>query len=204
MTGRCSQDKKQLYGLRRHIVISWHRFYDPSTGRYLTPDPIGLAGGINPYRYISNDPVNFIDPTGLINWSRVFWGGLEATGGGIGIALAAGTEYGSFGTATAGAISLAAISIPTFSHGVAEMVAGFMEDDNTCIPSIPPVSAPGLATLATTGDLERAREMDLIGGAILGGKGIGTWSAHIPNRPEVVSTAIGSAGLVNSSINQSK
>ncbi|MCB2182356.1 MAG: RHS repeat-associated core domain-containing protein [Desulfobulbaceae bacterium] len=194
----------QYFDAETGLHYNWNRYYDPSTGRYMTPDPIGLAGGINLYLYVRQNPINFIDPTGLISWSRVFWGGLEATGGGIGIALAAGAEYGSFGTATVGAISLAAISIPTFSHGVAEMVAGFMEDDDTCIPSIPPVSAPGLATLAITGDLERASEVDLISGAISGGKNIGMWSAHIPSRINVIDTAIGGAGLVNSSVNQSK
>ena len=39
------------------------RFYDPEIGRYLTQDPIGLAGGINIYFYGSN-PVQNIDPLG--------------------------------------------------------------------------------------------------------------------------------------------
>ena len=44
---------------------NWHRYYDPDTGRYLTPDPIGLAGGINPFVYSESNPINYIDPLGL-------------------------------------------------------------------------------------------------------------------------------------------
>ena len=42
-----------------------HRYYDPRTGTYNTPDPIGLAGGINLYVYAGNHPVNNSDPIGL-------------------------------------------------------------------------------------------------------------------------------------------
>jgi RHS repeat-associated protein len=38
-----------------------HRYYDPDKARYLTQDPVGLAGGFNLYRYARN-PVNLIDP----------------------------------------------------------------------------------------------------------------------------------------------
>ncbi len=59
------------------LHYNWHRYYDPETGRYLTPDPIGLAGGINPFVYSENNPVNYIDPLGLYVF---YWGG-GATGG---------------------------------------------------------------------------------------------------------------------------
>ena len=42
-----------------------NRWYDPQTGRFLTQDPIGLAGGINLYSYAGNNPVAFSDPFGL-------------------------------------------------------------------------------------------------------------------------------------------
>ncbi len=41
-----------------------HRYYNPDIGRYLTPDPVKLAGGINPYQYVPN-PTGWIDPLGL-------------------------------------------------------------------------------------------------------------------------------------------
>jgi RHS repeat-associated protein len=40
------------------------RYYDTETGQYLTPDPIGLLGGVNPYGYVHN-PLSWIDPLGL-------------------------------------------------------------------------------------------------------------------------------------------
>lgn len=41
------------------------RWYEPKTGRFLSEDPIGLAGGINPYAFAANDPANRRDPLGL-------------------------------------------------------------------------------------------------------------------------------------------
>jgi len=40
------------------------RYYDTETGQYLTPDPIGLLGGVNPYGYVHN-PLGWVDPLGL-------------------------------------------------------------------------------------------------------------------------------------------
>lgn len=55
----------QYYDEETGLHYNYHRYYDPKTGRYLTPDPIGLDGGINPYVYSLNNPINLIDPLGL-------------------------------------------------------------------------------------------------------------------------------------------
>ena len=41
------------------------RWYDPSQGRFISEDPAGFAGGLNMYAYVSNNPVNKTDPSGL-------------------------------------------------------------------------------------------------------------------------------------------
>lgn len=43
---------------------NFHRHYDPGTGSYGSNDPLGLAGGFNPHRYVPN-PLSWLDPLGL-------------------------------------------------------------------------------------------------------------------------------------------
>jgi len=55
----------QYFDEETGLHYNMHRYYNPATGRYMTPDPIGLEGGINLYGFVQNDPVNFVDPWGL-------------------------------------------------------------------------------------------------------------------------------------------
>ncbi|SDK48826.1 RHS repeat-associated core domain-containing protein [Maridesulfovibrio ferrireducens] len=53
------------------LVHLGYREYDPAIGRFITPDPIGLAGGdVDIYGYCLDDPINFHDRTGLAGKSE--------------------------------------------------------------------------------------------------------------------------------------
>nr|WP_281350530.1 RHS repeat-associated core domain-containing protein [Methylocystis heyeri] len=56
------------------LNYNYFRDYDPTTGRYIESDPIGLGGGINTYAYVGGNPVLRSDPRGE------FWPGLLAFG----------------------------------------------------------------------------------------------------------------------------
>ena len=44
-----------------------YRFYDPNLQRWLSRDPMQERGGLNLYDYVRNNPVNFVDPFGLMS-----------------------------------------------------------------------------------------------------------------------------------------
>jgi RHS repeat-associated protein len=47
------------------LIYFGQRYYDPSIGRFITPDPSGMVDGPNLYLYCNNDPINFVDLWGL-------------------------------------------------------------------------------------------------------------------------------------------
>jgi hypothetical protein len=51
-------------------MYSRNRYYDPSTGQFTQPDPIGLAGGLSAYGFSAGDPVTYDDPYGLYVCAR--------------------------------------------------------------------------------------------------------------------------------------
>jgi RHS repeat-associated protein len=79
------------YSWKTGLYYFRSRWADPVTGRWLSPDPIGIAGGLNQYVMMGNNAVNFRDFSGLCaetdddsysydQFTRDLWGGVDELG----------------------------------------------------------------------------------------------------------------------------
>jgi RHS repeat-associated protein len=57
----------QYYDVETGLHYNYFRDYDPSTGRYVQSDPIGLDGGLSTYSYVGASPLQGTDPYGLLD-----------------------------------------------------------------------------------------------------------------------------------------
>lgn len=119
----------QYFDAESGLYYNYHRYYDPEVGRYLTPDPIGLEGGINLYAYVQNNPVNYFDPNGLFD-----------------IAL---TPYA---TAAAPFLAMADSPVLPFGDAVAGALIGLALLHDTWTDEVP-------ASLATPCDNEKVKDI---------------------------------------------
>lgn len=108
------------------LYYNRYRDYDPTIGRYIQADPIGLGGGSNPYAYALNNPVNLTDPSGkFVPVALCAIGGLAGAAGQIvgsgelnlkhaaiaaGVGCVAGITAPYVGATWAGTAALGAIS----------------------------------------------------------------------------------------------
>jgi len=133
----------QYYDKETGLHYNYHRYYDPRTGRYLRPDPIGLAGGTNLYIYSVNNPINEIDPRGLdavagtLTASAIFAASSKGSAAGIaalvtgaGSVLAVGT--GTF-LATTALLKYTPLSETWFGRGgIGEWIYDLTHPDDNC------------------------------------------------------------------------
>jgi RHS repeat-associated protein len=59
----------QIEDAETGLHYNFRRYYDPAIGRYITSDPIGIAGGLNRYVYAGANPTRSVDPTGEFIWA---------------------------------------------------------------------------------------------------------------------------------------
>ncbi|NOT02698.1 MAG: hypothetical protein HOP29_19000 [Phycisphaerales bacterium] len=109
----------------QHVGARW---YDPSTGRFLQRDPIGIHGGMNVFEYISNAPTFATDASGLA--SGDFWDRLDENmgrGGNVGALVGGfvgGVAGGISGSGIPGAGTVAGAGIAGLAGSGAGYVVG--------------------------------------------------------------------------------
>jgi RHS repeat-associated protein len=156
-----------LYDRDTQLTRFGARDYDAETGRWTAKDPIGFGGGdANVYVYVGNDPINFVDPSGLYCLTPVeIAAAAGAIGGGFGGAITgglAGAAAAGLGGAIAGAIggavggAGAGLGAGSASAALGNAAAGAIAGA--------PGGVLGMATGAAGGELS-----DTLGGGALGG-----------------------------------
>jgi RHS repeat-associated protein len=102
-----------------------YRIYQPKLMRFNAPDSLAPfnEGVHNAYVYCHNDPINFTDPSGHLNISKILFGTFGIIAGIIGIALAAPTG-GSSLVLAAGIIG----GVASMTSGALQLASGIIDD----------------------------------------------------------------------------
>ncbi|WP_431046631.1 RHS repeat domain-containing protein [Roseateles sp. L2-2] len=63
----------QFFDSESGLYYNYFRDYDPTLGRYVQSDPVGIYAGINTFVYVNGAPLHFSDASGLDPWYRGPW-----------------------------------------------------------------------------------------------------------------------------------
>jgi RHS repeat-associated protein len=127
-----------------------NRYYDPSTGEFITLDPALDASG-TPYGYAGDDPANGSDPLGLLhlNWKI----GLDVALGAAGVACAIAEPCGEIAVAGVEVTGVDAVGALTFGSDVVDAASACSEGKD-CAASVA-LAALGGHDLAWAAALKR-------------------------------------------------
>jgi RHS repeat-associated protein len=168
-----------LYDPDTGLVRFGARDYDAETGRWLAKDPILFAGGdTNLYAYAGNDPVNHIDPDGLVIQNAAM---SSALGGGVLSWLGFGTIAEGLKNRSDGIVAMS--NAATFEQGLQNYRKGICQ--------------------IGAGAMEAAGRMQMIAGAVTlgtvlvarGGLGIPVNKVVNSNMPHAAERAVERAGF---------
>ena len=151
------------------LVRFGYRDYDPEVGRWTAKDPIGFAGGdTDLYGYVQNNPVNWIDPYGLVNLGKLAAGVLSVTDGSVMVGVAASVTVGTAvltqNYVLTGAIGLmmipvAAIGVMDIIHGV-QIIGEALREENPLLVGTAGVLVPAASVDAYESLLIRDNSKD--------------------------------------------
>jgi len=82
----------QMHDIETDLYYYNARYYDPVIGRFIQADPIVpdaySTQNHNPYSYVRNNPISYVDPSGYFSFRKLFNSIISAFAGGIAFALA--------------------------------------------------------------------------------------------------------------------
>jgi RHS repeat-associated protein len=138
---KLSGDKDSVFtfaGLLNHapsgLLLANYRAYDSNLGRWISQDPIGLAGGINLYAYAGGKPLDAADPLGLFDPA-----GYGAT---ISGAILTGAKV---------AVTGAKVTAATIASGVGVMIVALLQTGDGRPPMDPQDETDGSGGTETEG-----------------------------------------------------
>ena len=138
----------QQYDAETGLHYNNARYYDPTTGRYRSSDPLGILGGLGTYTYANGNPLSFVDPegelplpvvTGLVGAAAntaatLFWQIADPDqrihAGKLGVAAGVGFVQGFLAPTTAGSSWLGSRAIGTLANVAQTIGSSWVECGN--------------------------------------------------------------------------